>query len=124
MIRVFDGQTADQVWQKIAHTFCNREGISIQPSRRGKTLEIPHAGISIVDPRQRWVTSRYPPINPAFAIAEVVWIVTGRNDSAFLNYFNTKLPECAGEGDTYHGAYGFRLRKQMGFDQLKQAYKI
>jgi thymidylate synthase len=60
-------------------------------------------------------------MSPAFAIAEVIWMVNGRNDAAFLNYFNRRLPAFAGSGDTYHGAYGFRLRSAFGVDQLSQA---
>jgi thymidylate synthase len=78
--------------------------------------------MSISDPRQRWISSRLPPVNIAFAIAEVVWILTGRNDSKFLNYFNSQLPKYAGRGETYHGAYGHRIRRVLGFDQLDRAY--
>lgn len=62
-------------------------------------------------------------MNPAFAIAEVVWIVSGRRDSAFLNYWNPALPKFAGTGKNYHGAYGYRIRKHMGLDQLDRAYQ-
>lgn len=55
-------------------------------------------------------------------MAEVIWIMTGRNDSAFLNYFNRQLPRFAGRGETYHGAYGYRLRRHLGVDQLDRAY--
>lgn len=123
MFRVFEDRTADQVWQKVATAFCNGDGTTMQLSRAGQTLEILHSAISIADPIQRWVTSRYPPINPAFAIAEVVWLMTGRNDSAFLNYFNRQLPKYAGDGMTYHGAYGFRLRRHLSIDQLDRAYQ-
>jgi thymidylate synthase len=61
-------------------------------------------------------------LNPAFAIAEVVWIMTGRNDAAILNYFNSALPKYAGCDINYHGAYGHRLRKHLGLDQLTRAY--
>jgi thymidylate synthase len=84
--------------------------------------EILHAAISIGDPRQRWVASRQPPMNVAFALAEVVWIMNGRSDSQFLNYFNSELPRYAGAGQTYHGAYGHRLRQNLGIDQLNCAY--
>jgi len=75
----------------------------------------------LADPRQRWIASRRPAMNPAFAIAEVIWIMNGRRDSAFLNYFNPRLPEFAGKGPNYFGAYGFRLRKAFSIDQLKRA---
>lgn len=123
MFQVFKGRTADQVWQDIALSFCNGEGTTIQPSRAGQTLELLHSAISVSDPTQRWVTSRSPSINLAFALAEVIWLMRGRNDSAFLNYFNHQLPKYAGEGDTYHGAYGFRLRNHLGTDQLDRAYQ-
>ncbi|MFQ5853719.1 MAG: thymidylate synthase [Candidatus Binatia bacterium] len=122
MLRMFNGQTADEVWQRIASTFRSGDGIKEQPSRAGPTREILHAAISVANPLLRWVPSRKPPINPAFAIAEIVWIMTGRKDSAFLNYFNRELPKYAGEDNAYHGAYGHRLRCHLGFDQLEHAY--
>lgn len=121
MFRVFEGQTADQVWTQIAQAFQSGEGSS-QPSRAGEMREILHSAMSITAPTQRWVTSRFPTINPAFAIAEVVWIMTGRNDSSFLNYFNRQLPKYAGYGESYHGAYGYRLRHTLKIDQLDRAY--
>jgi len=123
MFRVFDGATADAVWCEMAYAFRNGEGVS-QPSRIGEMREILHSAMSISDPTQRWVTSREPTINLAFALAEVVWIVNGRNDSAFLNYFNRRLPKFAGFGATYHGAYGHRLRSNIGIDQLQRAYEV
>jgi len=122
-MHVFDGTTADEVWLMAASKFEDSEAVHEQDSRAGKTRELLGAVFSIKNPRQRWVTSRQPALNPAFAIAEVVWIVSGRRDSAFLNFWNPKLPQYAGAGKNYHGAYGFRLRKHFGFDQLERAYQ-
>lgn len=124
MFKTFHAETANAAWQKIAKVFKAGTAASAQISRAGQTREILHAAISIVNPRERWVVSRTPPINPAFALAEVIWIMTGRNDSAFLNYFNSALPKFAGKGATYHGAYGYRLRRQLGIDQLDRAYNV
>jgi thymidylate synthase len=123
MFRVFDGTTADDVWLKLAAAF-REESLPLQESRAGVMREIPHAAISISNPRRRWVVSRAPALNPAFALAEVVWILAGRNDAAFLNYFNSKLPNFAGAGGHYHGAYGYRLRTHLGMDQLNRAYDV
>lgn len=122
MFRVFNGRTADEVWRKAAYAFQRGEGTD-QCSRAGTTRELLHSAISISDPSQRWITSRFPPLNPAFAIAETIWLITGRNDSAFLNYFNRQLPKYAGYGSTFHGAYGYRLRYHFGIDQLDRAYQ-
>jgi thymidylate synthase len=122
MFRVFDGQTADEVWSQVADAFRNGEG-ALQPSRLGEMREILHSAMSIREPRQRWTFSRFSPLNPAFAIAEIVWIINGRNDAGFLNYFNSRLPNFAGSDETYHGAYGYRLRQNLGIDQLERAYQ-
>jgi thymidylate synthase len=118
----FEGGTADEVWIEAASRFSSGEGVAQQGSRSGETDEVLHAAFEMRDPRQRWIVSRTPALNPAFALAEVVWIVQGRQDSAFLNYWNSKLPEYAGKGEAYDGAYGYRLRHNFGMDQLERAY--
>jgi thymidylate synthase len=62
-------------------------------------------------------------ISPAFAIAEVVWILSGRDDAKFINTWNPILKMFAGDTELYHGAYGHRLRVHMGFDQIERAYE-
>ncbi len=123
MFRSFEGPTADGVWQQVAEAFRAGEGVLAQPSRGGATKEILHAAITISDPRQRWVASRQPPLNVAFAIAEIVWIITGRNDLAFLEAWNRRFREYVGAGPKLHGAYGYRLRHHVGLDQLTRVYQ-
>jgi thymidylate synthase len=121
MFQVVEAVTADEAWQTAAAWFLPGGISAPQPSRGGETAEVLHSAMSIRNPRQRWIGSRFPAINPAFAIAEAIWIATGRNDSGFLNYFNRSLPKFSGEGPTYHGAYGFRLRRHFNVDQLDRA---
>lgn len=122
MLRVFSGRTADDVWQKLAFYFKQGTGVSIHEGRGGKTEELLHVAITIEDPKQRWVVSRTPAMNPAFALAEVAWIMNGSKDAAFINHWNPILPKYAGYCDNYHGAYGYRLRTHFGFDQLEKAF--
>ena len=124
MFRPFEATTADQVWQKAANAFREGVGVVEQSSRAGPTKEILHAAFTVREPTQRWVTSRQPPLNVAFAIAEVVWIVTGRKDLAFLQAWNRRLPKYVGSGPSLHGAYGFRLRRHFGVDQLVRVYEV
>lgn len=124
MIHLFEGCTADEIWRQAADALINSDTSSLQASRLGPMREQLHSSLHLRDPRQRWVLSRRPAMNPAFAIAELVWILQGRNDAAFLNYWNPALPNFAGNGDTYHGAYGHRLRQHLGLDQLERAYQI
>ncbi len=123
MIKVFERATADEVWQMAAAELLYGNSTRHQDGRGGSTQELLHAAFTIQDPRQRWVVARQPALNPAFAIAEVVWILCGRRDSDFLNYWNSQLPKFAGSGPVYHGAYGFRFRHQFGIDQLERAYQ-
>jgi thymidylate synthase len=123
MIKVFEGTTADEVWRLAAKEFLHGNSSRHQDGRGGSTQELLHSAFTIRDPRQRWIVERQPALNPAFAIAEVVWILRGRRDSAYLNYWNSQLPKFAGSGEEYHGAYGFRLRQQFGVDQLERAYQ-
>lgn len=120
MNKLFEGETGDDVWRKAAATLAGQ--VAVQDSRGGLTRELLHCQLRILNPRQRWVLSRLPAMNPAFAIAEVIWILQGRNDAAFVNYWNPALPRFAGRDENYHGAYGHRLRVSLGIDQLDRAY--
>src|SRR5215467_12896230 len=102
MFRVFHADAADELWVKIAREF--RGSASDQPSRSGPTKELLHVALSINYPQQRFVISRNPPINIAFGLAEVIWILAGRNDSHFPNYFNRDYSRYCGNGPSYHGA--------------------
>lgn len=123
MFQVIEAQTADALWQKAADWF-RPGGIARScDSRAGEISEVLHAALTLRDPMQRWIASRSPAMNPAFAIAEVLWIMNGRKDAAFLNFFNPQLPKFQGNGTEYYGAYGFRLRRHFQIDQLSRAYQ-
>lgn len=117
--------TPDEAWQKAFHLVltASRKNHS-QESRVGDTYEVLHVAIEVEDPRQHWVVSRLPAINPAFGIAEVVWILAGSNDAEVLNYWFPRLPKYAGNGPIYTGAYGYRLRQHFGVDQLERACEV
>lgn len=124
MLSQFEGNTADEIWWKAAAALTSESGWLRQDSRLGSTRELLHSTFHLLDPRQRWVLSRRPALNPAFAIAEAVWILQGRNDAAFLNFWNPALPKFAGRSETYDGAYGHRLRVHLGLDQIERAFQV
>jgi len=117
-----ESNTADQMYMQAFNLLNDPNVFSIVDSRNGPNREILHFGFQLNNPKQRFIVSRKPPINITFAMAEVVWIMRGRNDSKFLNYWNNALPKYAGETHEYHGSYGYRIRKHFGHDQLEQAY--
>jgi thymidylate synthase len=53
--------------------------------------------------------------NPFFALAEIVWILTGNGNVDWISYFNSNMRMFADEGKKeFHGAYGLRLRHWAG----------
>ena len=122
MIERFTGETANEVWQQIATSFRQGDAWREHNGRGGRTSELLHVALSIAQPTERWVVSRSPALNPGFALAEVVWIAAGREDSRFVNAFYPDLTRWQGTGQTYPGAYGHRLRRRFGIDQLERAY--
>ncbi|WP_300611630.1 thymidylate synthase [Trebonia sp.] len=82
------------------------------------TVEVLGASLTLTNPRRRLVD--VPPariINPAFAAAEAVWILSGSDDS-WVYMYNERLADYADDGKLM-GAYGPRLRRWHGtVDQL------
>lgn len=87
-------------------------------------MEVLHVGMTIQDSRERWVVSRTPAMNPAFALVEVFWIVSGRRDAALPLHWNPALSRFSGNASAYHGAYGYRLREHFGLDQLDRIFRV
>lgn len=101
-----DVTSADDAWRKAARLL--QAEVNIQPGRDQPTRELPHVIFSLADSRQRIVFAR--PFNPAFAIAEVIWILSGANASEFLAAWNVRMKQFVDEdANVFHGAYGYRL---------------
>lgn len=105
-MRLFETESADQAWKQVArHVLVDGR---LQPSRAGLTREVRDVLIGLTQPTDRAVYSR--PINPAFAIAEVIWILAGADDSSFLKMWNPRMANFVDPGENrFHGAYGNRL---------------
>lgn len=92
-------------------------------SRAGNTREILHTVLTLSDPRDRWITVRVPSISPAYSFAELIYVMVGSNRADDINPWNPSLPKYQGDYKYYPGAYGFRLRKAYGFDQIEKTYE-
>lgn len=110
MAHLIIAQTCDEAWRRAVDLV--RECGVVETSRhfrkgQGETKEVLHVSINVQDPRQRIVFSR--PINPAFAMAEVIWIMAGSNSLDFIQPWNKTMQEFSDDGFALRGAYGFRL---------------
>jgi thymidylate synthase len=94
-------------------------------SPRGlSTVEVLGAHLCLTEPRRRFVD--VPPLrilNPAFAVAEALWILSG-SDDAWIFEFNGRLTRYADDG-VLRGAYGPRMRAWRGeVDQLDRVRRL
>ncbi|OIP53337.1 MAG: hypothetical protein AUK31_01700 [Fibrobacteres bacterium CG2_30_45_31] len=94
------------------------------PSRSGSTYEFLHVLFSIENPKEKWVSNRMPPMSISYALAELIWILSGSDIAEIVNYWNPNLYKYSGNDVHYHGAYGHRIRHNFGMDQLEKAFNI
>lgn len=116
--------TADSVAELFAGAVdLARDGRPTSP-RGMATREVLDVGIRLTQPRARLFVG--PPsriLNPAFAVAETVWILSG-SDAPWIFEFNGRLEQYADDG-VLRGAYGPRMRRWGGaVDQLRRVIEI
>ena len=91
----------------------------ITETRNGLAYRVP--GIVITEytnPCNRVLISPSRDCNPFFHLMEALWMLSGRNDVAWINEFNSAFSLYSDDGETFHGAYGHRWRAWFGYDQL------
>ncbi|MFF7777058.1 thymidylate synthase [Streptomyces tanashiensis] len=100
-----------------------KSGERVSP-RGMATREVLDVHMRLTRPRARLLYA--PPsriLNPAFAVAETVWILSGSDDPWIFDY-NRRLRQYADDG-VLRGAYGPRMRKWAGtVDQLSRVVEI
>lgn len=110
------GSSANELFANACQVV-RRDGVAVSP-RGLPTTEVLGAHLCLIDPRRRLVD--LPParvINPAFAVAEALWILSGSDDPWIFQY-NQALTRYTDHG-RLQGAYGPRMRRWRGrVDQL------
>jgi len=88
-------------------------------SRNGKVLAIPEPlMLTYQHPAERVLFWPERDANPVFHVMESLWMLAGRNDLAFVEYFNSRMANFSDDGKKLNGAYGHRWRNRFGVDQL------
>jgi hypothetical protein len=80
-------------------------------SRGLKTLELEGPTFTVY--RHPWECVLLDPVrdaNPFFHFFESMWILAGSNELALPQFFLNRYAEYSDDGQTLHGAYGYRLR--------------
>jgi thymidylate synthase len=97
-----------------------------EESRAGKVLVAPTPVTTVYrKPNERVLLSAVRDANPFFHLAEAMWMLAGRNDSAYLDQFVKDFGKRFAEPNgIVHGAYGWRWRQQFSMDQLKTVIRM
>ena len=92
----------------------------VDDSRNGKVLTL-YSPISVtfLAPWERFVMHPVRRSNVAFLVMEGLWMLAGRRDVFWISRFNEQMKAYSDNEDTFHGAYGHRLRS-CGRDQLSE----
>lgn len=111
MQHIFKSETHDytQVFKAALLEIC-REGKEVKP-RGMLTKEISPATL-VVDPRRTLYFSKERNLNFAFLLAENLWYLSGRADTHFLSFYNSKVKSFSEDG-LHDGAYGPKIISQI-----------
>ena len=88
-------------------------------SRVGRVLVSPEPVATVYQqPTQRLTFWEERDVNTAFLVYEALWMLAGRNDIKPLKRYVNTFDRYSDDGATMPGAYGYRWRRHLGFDQL------
>lgn len=90
-----------------------------ESSRNGEVIVFPEPVTTLYErPAERVLFWPERDANPVFHLMESIWMLAGRDDLAFVEYFNSRMRNFSDNGQRLNGAYGHRWRKRFSCDQL------
>jgi len=114
---IFKGMNINQIYQDMFDTV-EKEGLDIT-ARGFVTKEIRPVTIEILNPRERFVSSRNG-FNTAFSVAEILWFLSGSSHKEMILHYIPSFVQFLDEGyDEFHGGYGPRIFR-AGYDERKE----
>ena len=86
-------------------------------SRNGPTWEMPSPVTTVYrTPEECVLWNGKRDCNPFFHFFESLWMLSGRDDVAYLDQFNSKMKQYSDDGVKFHGAYGYRWRNHFALE--------
>lgn len=96
-----------------------------EQSRNGAVKALPGPLLMRVNyPQRRVLFDAKRDANPTFHLMESLWMLAGRNDTAFVQQFNSNIASYSDDGTSFNAAYGFRWANHFGYDQLAKAVEM
>lgn len=108
-------QTADALYHELLIKLLVERKTHASP--RGLTLAGETIGEHLVlqDPRLSVISLEARHLNYQFMVAEAVWIMLGRNDTAMIGTYCKDIVKFSDDGLIFAGAYGPPIAKQLGY---------
>jgi thymidylate synthase len=92
--------------------------------RGNETKEIAPHSFSIKKPQERVYLINKRENNIFSTIAEILWVVGGRNDIEYLTYYLPRATDFSDDGKVWRAGYGSRLRHWNDVDQFKEIVNL
>lgn len=117
MVVEISGRDADHLFEEMLWKM-RVHGVK-QESRNGVVLSVPSpVMLTLRNPTHRVLFNAKRNANPFFHVMEFAWMMAGRRDVAFLEFYNKQMREYADPDGFLNAAYGYRWGEHWGFDQL------
>ena len=114
---IIQGRNVNDTWHT-AKQVMKEHGVP-RESRNGPVLEVAEPVTTCYfAPTERVLFDPVRDANPFFHFLEAMWMLSGRNDVAWICQFLPRFSQYSDDGKTFHGAYGYRWRNHFGQDQL------
>jgi thymidylate synthase len=109
-MKVYTGKGLGDIYLSVFRDL-KANGVLVHP-RGQNCIEMPEPVTFVYEkPGYCWMCIPGRRMNPFFALAEVVWILSGRGDIDWIAKYNAKMRDFNDGGLENHGAYGLRIRR-------------
>jgi len=105
--------TIDQLYLMMISSTMVGLGEGASPRGHDMLAEVLGRSHCLISPRSRLLLNKQRNLNLSFAVAEFLWIASGRNDLEMIGFYNNAIKKFSDDGRTLYGAYGKRLRSQL-----------
>lgn len=122
-MKVFEGDNFSRIYYEMLD-YAMSSDVPISESRVAPVRDLGPAYVEICGNDQRLVYLNGRRINPFFAITEASWILSGSKRLEPLRHFLAEYGQFSDDNETLNGAYGFRLRKHFGVDQIESSIDL
>lgn len=118
-------ETINEAWEYWYQELCEQAKLGkLQDSRDGEVVgEFINAITVVDDPTRFIVTSPIRKMPMRYAVAELLWYLSGNNNLSAIQPFTSAWDRMSDDGETVNSNYGEKIFRHFGFDQWEYAKK-